>query len=223
MSRVSQKDASWMAWSRAPQPATSKGLPLVCGVTASWQAPAPAAAPALLELLPAPGRAGGMLHAKGTAGRVAGSVLLWRQPCHHPCTGAPPQQVPGLISNRSAMTKFSSAAQAGLPAFPQQAALICSGMMRCPHEGTQNSSCCSSREKHKARSGPLRGHSAALGRICLLPRALGQCATTANKDPVLQRRELAAAPIQHLTSLTPLEGKGRSWLSVPSGTNLCVC
>lgn len=118
---------------------------------------------------------------------------------------------------------FSSAAQAGLPAFPQQAALICSGMMRCPHEGTQNSSCCSSREKHKARSGPLRGHPAALGRICLLPRALGQCATTANKDPVLQRRELAAAPIQHLTSLTLLEGKGRSWLSVPSGTNLCVC
>lgn len=99
MSIVSQKDSRWMAWSRAPQPATSvqqsKGLLLICGVTASCQGPAPAAVPALLELFPVPSRTGGMLDAKGcwlyppAAQTCEGSLVTI------PASGAPPQQVPG--------------------------------------------------------------------------------------------------------------------------------
>lgn len=103
MSSVSQKDARWMAWSRAPQPAAgmlqSKGLLLICGVAASWQGPAPAAVPALLELFPVPGRAGGMLNTKGSMQPGCWLHPPAAQACGDsrvtiPASGAPPQ-VPG--------------------------------------------------------------------------------------------------------------------------------
>lgn len=116
MSAVSQKDARWMAWSRAPQPATSmlqsKGLLLICGVTASWQGPAPAAVPALPELFPVPGTAGGMLNTRGSV--QAGGWLCLLQLRHGEAAVSPSLQqlhlhnkFLGLISTRSALTKPS--------------------------------------------------------------------------------------------------------------------
>lgn len=94
MSRMSQKDARWMAWSRAPQAATStlqsKALLLICGVRASWQGAAPGLA--LLELFPAWQKS---WNAKGR-----GWQGCWLCPAAQACGGslattpAPPQQVP---------------------------------------------------------------------------------------------------------------------------------
>lgn len=156
-----------------------------------------------------------------------------------PAAAAPPQQVPGPHFHQECPDQegpeFPLQPRLLFLAFPsRQHSLICPGMMRHPHVGTQRSSCCSSRAKAKIIV-PSRGHPAALeqghrvpslpsqGRICPLPRTLGQGATTPAWTLSLREgraREGAAEPIQHHSS--PWKGRGRSWLSVPSGTNLSV-
>lgn len=99
----------------------------------------------------------------------------------------------GLIPNRSAMTKpfFCSPGWSSSPSPACRTHLLWDDETSPSGHPEQQLQL---QQSKSTKHGPLRGHPpvleqvASLGRTFLLPRTLEQRATTANMDPVLQRR-----------------------------------
>lgn len=269
---LSQKDARWTARSRAPRPAAgtpqsrcwqcqcqcrwsppaARCLLLICGVTASWQGPAPAAAPGPSAPQAVPGALQNRHNAgcKGQrAGRIAGShppaapVEAAGQHEHVKAALSPPlRQVRlhnkflELTSSRNARMKPSSRSpgRSSSPS-PAHRLHVLRGDETSPFGQLKQQpqlQRCKSMER-----GPLSGHPPAMERVdrapspgwsCLPPqdpgpmcrRSHGQHRPCPSEDDTAGRWQPCPSNSSHDSS--PWKVRGRSWLSMRSGTNISV-